>query len=46
MRIHGFETFHVNDLSEIHDGEKIFFCKRDWIEEEFKIMKKLKKRLY
>jgi hypothetical protein len=45
MRIHGFETFHVNDLSEIHDGEKIFFCKRDWIEEEFKIIEKIKEEV-
>lgn len=35
------KTFHVNDLSSLHDGEKIFFCKRDWVEEEFRIIEKV-----
>jgi hypothetical protein len=35
------KTFHVNDLSSLHDGEKIFFCKRDWVEDEFRIIEKV-----
>lgn len=36
-----FQTFHVNDLSSLHNGRDIFFCKRDWVEDEFKIIQEI-----
>lgn len=34
-------TFQLNKLSKLHDGERVFFCKTDVLENEFEIIKNL-----
>jgi hypothetical protein len=35
------DTFQINKLSDLHNGNNIFFCKRDYIFDEFKLINEL-----
>lgn len=34
--------FEINQLAHLHDGEKIFFCKTDYLEKDFETISKIK----